>query len=100
MVHQRPFWVRILVFLASLQVMANSACAQEAVPSPTLRQVTQTAPNPTLATAKPLATDTPLPINLPTALQLANAAPLDIALASERIAAAAAQLERANVLRL
>src|SRR5262245_29632005 len=38
------------------------------------------------------------PINLPTALQLANARPLDIALATERTQAAAAQLDRARVL--
>jgi outer membrane protein TolC len=46
----------------------------------------------------PIAADKPLPINLPTALQLANVRPLDIALASERIRVAAAQLERAQVL--
>jgi outer membrane protein TolC len=46
----------------------------------------------------PAPCEKPLPINLPTALQLANARPLDIALASERIRLAAAQLERANVL--
>jgi outer membrane protein TolC len=40
----------------------------------------------------------PLPINLPTALQLANARSLDIALASQRLRVAAAQLERANTL--
>jgi outer membrane protein TolC len=40
----------------------------------------------------------PLPINLPTALQLANARSLDIAVASERIRLAVAQLERAQVL--
>ncbi len=40
----------------------------------------------------------PLPINLPTALQLANARPLDIALASQRLQAAVAQLERAGTL--
>jgi outer membrane protein TolC len=39
-----------------------------------------------------------LPINLPTALQLVGASPLDIDLASQRLQAAAAQLERANVL--
>jgi len=39
-----------------------------------------------------------LPINLPTALQLAKAQPLDIALASQRIEAAAAALKRANTL--
>jgi outer membrane protein TolC len=39
-----------------------------------------------------------LPINLPTALRLAGARPLDIALASERIRLAAAELQRAQVL--
>src|SRR5262249_4051958 len=67
-------------------------------PPPALRQTTRTAPNPSLATAKPGASDKPLPINLPTALQLAGVEPLDIRLASERIRAASAQLERANVL--
>jgi outer membrane protein TolC len=39
-----------------------------------------------------------LPINLPTALQLAGVRPIDIALASERIRVASAQLDRAHVL--
>jgi outer membrane protein TolC len=42
--------------------------------------------------------DKPLPINLPTALSLAGVRPLDIALASERVRVAAAQLQRANAL--
>ena len=42
--------------------------------------------------------DRPLPINLPTAMQLAGANPLDIALASQRLRAASAELQRANVL--
>ncbi|MBI2803367.1 MAG: TolC family protein [Planctomycetes bacterium] len=42
--------------------------------------------------------DRPLPINLPTALQLAGANPLDIALASQRVNAAQAELQRAKVL--
>src|SRR5438093_1419061 len=42
--------------------------------------------------------DRPLPINLPTALQLANAAPLDVALASQRLEAAAAQLAHTRIL--
>jgi outer membrane protein TolC len=48
--------------------------------------------------AGPAANDGALPINLPTALQLAGARPLDIALASERIRIAAAQLQRAQLL--
>jgi outer membrane protein TolC len=47
---------------------------------------------------EPEPADTPLRINLPTALRLAHVAPIDIALASERIRAAAAQLERAQAL--
>jgi outer membrane protein TolC len=42
--------------------------------------------------------DKPLPITLPNAMRLANARPLDIAVASQRIRLAAAELERANVL--
>ena len=42
--------------------------------------------------------DKALPINLPTALQLANARPLDIALASQRIQIAVAGLDRAKIL--
>jgi outer membrane protein TolC len=39
-----------------------------------------------------------LPINLPTALQIANVQSLDVAIASERIRVAVAQLDRAKVL--
>src|SRR5262249_19251302 len=42
--------------------------------------------------------ESPLPINLPTALQLAGANPLEIALASQRLQAASAELRRADVL--
>jgi hypothetical protein len=42
--------------------------------------------------------DRPLPINLPTALRLADSRPIDIAVATQRIRQAAAQLDRANVL--
>src|SRR5688572_15958099 len=49
--------------------------------------------------AVPLASaeDRPLPINLLTAMKLAGATPLDIALASQRVEAAAAQLQKANL---
>jgi outer membrane protein TolC len=46
----------------------------------------------------PTACAAPLPINLPSALHLAGVRPIDIALASERIRLADAQLARANVL--
>lgn len=51
-----------------------------------------------LPAATPATEDRPLPINLPTALKLAGATPLDISLASRRLEAAAAQLDRANAL--
>jgi outer membrane protein TolC len=40
--------------------------------------------------------DTPLPINLPTALKLADVRPIDVAVASQRIELAAAQLQQAQ----
>jgi len=40
--------------------------------------------------------DRPLPINLPTALRLAQVAPLDIAIASQRLEIAAAELQRSD----
>jgi outer membrane protein TolC len=59
-----------------------------------------TTPAPPVPFAAPAAaaSDKPLPINLPSALQLAHAGSLDIAVASQRIQVAAAQLARANVL--
>ena len=67
-------------------------------PAPSPVQITQSPPPTPVPPPAPDATDKPLPINLPTALQLAGVRPLDIALASERIRVAAAQLERAQVL--
>ena len=57
------------------------------------------APPPLPAPPVPAAetTGVPLPINLPTALQLAGVNPIDVAVASERVKAATAQLDRANV---
>jgi outer membrane protein TolC len=49
------------------------------------------------AVQAPLPGERPLPINLPTALKLAGAAPLDIAVAVERVGAAEAVLARAKV---
>jgi outer membrane protein TolC len=42
----------------------------------------------------------PMPINLATALALANANPIDVQVAAERVRAASAQLDRATALRL
>ncbi len=57
------------------------------------------APDPTpLASPAPTPCDKPLPINLPTALQLAQVRPLDVAIASERIRLACAELQQARLL--
>jgi outer membrane protein TolC len=61
----------VLIILAALAA-AGMSCAQAPVPP------------------------CPLPINLPTALQLAHARNLDVQVAAERIAIAAAQLDRAR----
>jgi outer membrane protein TolC len=76
----------------------HHAFAQE--PAPVPRPVQSSEPSPPVPITSPGATpsDKPLPINLPTALQLAGVRPIDIALASERIRSAAAQLDRAQVL--
>ena len=90
----------ILVFLGSAAALwaPHAAPAQELVLPPIqVRVSTDASPAPfTSPAAAPC--EKPLPINLPTALRLANARPIDIALASERIRVAAAQLERAQVL--
>jgi outer membrane protein TolC len=53
---------------------------------------------PLAASSAPATLERPLPINLPTALKLANVRPIDVAVASQRIRLAAAELERAQVL--
>jgi outer membrane protein TolC len=79
-----------LALLGSLGI----ALAQETAPVPQ--------PRPAAFPVKPAGSldvaGNPLPINLPSALQLANARGLDIAVASERLRVAAAQLEHANTL--
>lgn len=71
--------------------------AQETLPPPR-SEVRPTGAPGTSTMPQPAATDKPLPINLPSALQLTQAQALDIALASERIRVAVAQLDRAKVL--
>src|SRR5579864_5332746 len=51
-----------------------------------------------LQPASPTPSDKPLPINLPTALQLSSSRPIDIAVASQRIEVAVAQLRQARLL--
>jgi outer membrane protein TolC len=76
------------------------AAAQEQQERPT-RKVEGGEPPPLFplpAVRSPLPDQKPLPINLPTALQLANAQAIDIAIASQRIEVAVAQLQRAQTL--
>ncbi len=68
---------------------------QQFLGAPVLNENPQAAAVPPAA---PMATDQPLPINLATALYLSNARPLIIAFAQNSIEAAAARLDRANVL--
>jgi outer membrane protein TolC len=88
---------------AALVLAGGLACAalaagQEACP-PACPLPLACPPAPADLPAPPAcAPDRPLPINLPTALLLANVRPLDIALASQRIRLADAELQRANVL--
>lgn len=83
----------VVVIGVSLTLTAYDLRAQEELPKP------QPAPQLKLPAIPKVAADcTTLPINLPTALQLANAQPLDIALAAQRVQVAAAALDRANVL--
>ncbi|MFO0877068.1 MAG: TolC family protein [Gemmataceae bacterium] len=81
--HLLPGALICLVCLASMLV-AQAPPADTPVPLPPL--------------VMPPAEDRPLPINLPTALKLANVRPLDIALASQRIQVAQAELDQANAL--
>src|SRR5437588_4416918 len=69
--------------------MAAAARAEDPAPP---------APPVQIALPAPAPCEKPLPINLPTALRLAGARPIDVAVASERVRAAAAELERAQVL--
>lgn len=75
--------------LLALLAVAAAAIAAEP-PATTQGQILLGGP-PTVAAAR-------LPINLPTALQLAHARPLDIQIAEQRLEAARAQLDKANVL--
>jgi outer membrane protein TolC len=101
----RASWQRLatLAFLSALGMVFDGTgqppgLAQEPAPPLHPLQLPACPPPVPFTPPAPMAGDKPLPINLPTALQLANVRPLDIALASERIRVAAAQLERAQVL--
>src|SRR5260370_29423819 len=82
----------VALFIGSL-AWGDRAPAQEAV-KPTRGQEQSQRPELKAPTA-PIGQQ-PLPINLPTAFQLANAQALDVAIASQRIEVALAQLQRAQ----
>lgn len=81
----RILWRPALALLGYMALVGigNASRAQDVTPPPL---------------PAPAASDQPLPINLATALQLAQVRPLDIAIASQRVRVAAAQLDRARVL--
>ncbi|HEY7307971.1 MAG TPA: TolC family protein [Gemmataceae bacterium] len=92
--------LRVLAVLGLLAgVRTSPARGQEEAPAP--RPVAVTPPQqPEMPSATSFSTadGKPYPINLPTAMKLGNARGLDIALASRRLQASAAELQRANVL--
>lgn len=88
----------LVVSLAALHPAALVRAQDEGcgpVVTPPLRvEVPEHAPG---APPPGLTDDKPLPISLPSALQLADVRPLDIAIATQQLQVAAAQLEQANV---
>jgi outer membrane protein TolC len=92
-----PALLTSLASAAALLAEQRACCQAPALCHPVAQVVDAPMPVP-MALPESEVCDRPLPINLPTALQLANVRPLDIALASQRIRLAAAELERARVL--
>jgi outer membrane protein TolC len=85
-----------LLLLGSLGLTwPATAAGEEEFVAPPLR--VQVAPETPPAVPAVAPGDKPLPINLPTALRLANVRPIDVAVASQQIQRAAAQLEQARV---
>jgi outer membrane protein TolC len=76
----------------------QNVSAQEQALAPGPATLVPCEPPAPLGLPRPPIEDKPLPINLPTALSLAGVRPLDVAVASERVRVAAAQLKRANAL--
>lgn len=87
----------LLVGLLTTSGIAPAGAQEQPPPSATIKSVD---PHPAIPVAAPAPSqgEKTLPINLPSALQLANVRPIDVAVATERIRLAAAELERARVL--
>src|SRR5262245_22808248 len=96
-----PWMLAVCVGAAVAQTTPQARLEFQLVPEKPPPQVVATLLEPKPATLLPppvAATDRPLPINLATAMRLADVAPLDIAIATQRLEAAGAQLQRANTL--
>jgi len=90
----QPLKLRCVLFAMAICFASNGPSSGQELVFPR-----EAGPAPALpAVPSPLPGDQPLPINLPTAMQLAGAKPLDIAIASQRLQTAAAELQRADVL--
>src|SRR5262245_35709700 len=87
----------VIAATGRVSAQASSEDRPDVLPPPTSLPA-QTVPPIPFTPPAPAPGDKPLPINLPTALSLAGVRPLDIALASQRVRIAAAELERAQYL--
>src|SRR5262245_4246432 len=97
-------WLRAVVVLLTGLPSLAVGCAEpapfyrEASSPPTAPQVSSEPPPSSVAVPRLPPSDKPLLINLPSALQLADVQPIDVAIASQRIELAVAQLHQAKVL--
>jgi outer membrane protein TolC len=85
---------RVLLSLMLAMLAACPALAQQNRDA--VRPLSYSAPPPPVSWSPPVLHGKALPINLPTALRLVNARTMDVAIASQRIAAASAQLDQAK----
>jgi outer membrane protein TolC len=93
-----------LAVLFAVPIFFATGCAEprayigEQAPSPESMQFSSDEPPTPIRVISLAPDDKPLPISLPAALKLADARPIDVAVASERIELAAAQLRQAQAL--
>lgn len=85
----RGIWIGVMV----AAMLANFAYGQV---RPSFQSPQYVIPEPPVAWKEPAPRDPSLPINLPTALKLVNVRAMDIAIASQRITLAGAQLDQAK----
>jgi len=97
----RGAWYRRVIACAALGAVPACAPIRPDAPAPMRPAVAPVEVKSVANVPAPppaVAVGTPLPIDLPTALALARANPLDIQIAGERLRAASAALDRANVI--